>query len=59
MPKYELFEKWQREKATVRADFVSGNISVTFTGRVVYHSPTELRLARLKQTTLGHHTNEA
>jgi hypothetical protein len=46
MSGYELFERWERENAILRAEFVSGNISVTFTGRVIYQSATELRLAR-------------
>jgi hypothetical protein len=47
MPEYkQLFERWKRDDVIVRAEFVSGNISVAFTGQVVYHSSTELRLAR-------------
>ncbi|HEV8369556.1 MAG TPA: hypothetical protein VGQ39_16490 [Pyrinomonadaceae bacterium] len=44
---YEIFEKWEKEQSIVRAEFVSGGISATFTGRVIYQSMTELRLARL------------
>ena len=44
---YEIFEKWEKEQSIVRAEFVSGCISATFTGRVIYQSMTELRLAKL------------
>jgi len=46
MPGHALFERWEKERATLRVEFVGGHISATFTGRVVYQSLTELRLAR-------------
>ena len=46
MPGHSLFERWEKERATLRVEFVGGHISATFTGHVVYHSGTELRLAR-------------
>jgi hypothetical protein len=47
MPEYkQLFEKWKQNNAVIRAEFVAGNISVAFTGRVLSHSSTELCLSR-------------
>lgn len=41
-----LFERWKCEKRLLRAEVISGNISLTFTGVVKNYSLTELRLAR-------------
>ena len=47
MPEYkQLFEKWKQDNAVIRAEFVAGNISVAFTGHVLSHKSTELRLSR-------------
>jgi hypothetical protein len=46
MSEHALFEKWEKERATLRVEFVGGHISATFTGHLVYQSLTELRLAR-------------
>ena len=46
MPGHSIFEKWEKERATLRVEFVGGHISATFTGHIVYQSLTELRLAR-------------
>jgi hypothetical protein len=46
MAGYELFARWERDEAILRAEFVGGRVGLTFTGRVIYHSLTELRLAR-------------
>jgi len=42
----DILADWMKRQCAIRAEFTAGNISVWFTGRVSYHSRTELILER-------------
>lgn len=47
MTNFHVFERWKSENSVIRLEFVGGNISVTFTGCILYLSWSELRLGKL------------